>query len=158
MKHYISNGDFRFVVNIDNSILEEGLDEMEINYVDLGDASVQCATVTAYHHWMDNNSPDGPKKMGELTFIDERGYRDEETADEKTKVFPTEFILEQIAELDEEMEQPMAAIYLIGVCVLFGITVAKQEQNSEVRPYGRALFFAKISAQKLCHKNIKVRH
>ena len=104
MKHYINNGDFRFVVNIDNRILQEGIEEMQLDDVNLDSASVQCACVQAYHFWMDNNSPDGPKKMGELTFIDERGYRDEETADEKTKVFPTEFILEQIAELDQEME------------------------------------------------------
>ena len=42
MKHYINNGDFRFVVNIDNRILQ-GLDEMELNDVDLDSASVQCA-------------------------------------------------------------------------------------------------------------------
>lgn len=104
MKHYIANGDFRFVVNIDNRILQEGIDEMELDNINVGDASVQCACVQAYTYWMDNNEPDGPKKMGEYTFIDERGYRDEESADEKTKVFPTEFILEQIASLDEEME------------------------------------------------------
>ena len=69
LKHYINNGDFRFVVNIDNRILQEGLDEMELNDVDLDSASVQCACVQAYHYWMDTNSPDGPKRMGKLTLL-----------------------------------------------------------------------------------------
>ena len=45
MKHYINNGDFRFVVNIDNRILQEGIEEMELENINVGDASVQCACV-----------------------------------------------------------------------------------------------------------------
>ena len=46
----------------------------------------------------------------------------------------------------------MACVYLIAVCVVFGLTLSKQEQKSEVRPYGRALFLPKFP-----HKNCAIK-
>ena len=111
-KFYVECGDFRWVQNIYDSIIEESIEEINANS-DFDDVespveqlAMQMATINGFNYWMDKHSPDGPLKMGPEVYVDQRGYRNNETADDETIVVETAMVMQSIEEMidleDEE--------------------------------------------------------
>ena len=104
-KFYIECGDFRFVQNIHDDIVQESLEECGVDAPAI-DVAMQMATINAFNYWMDKYEPDGALKMGPEVYADQRGYRNDQTSDENTIVVETAIVMEGIQEmLDLEEEE-----------------------------------------------------
>jgi hypothetical protein len=105
-KFYVECGDFRWCQNIHEDIIMESLEELQID-PDTGveQVAMQMAVINAFNYWMDKYEPSGDLKMGPEVYADQRGYRNDETADDNTIVVETANVMESIQEMYDLEEE-----------------------------------------------------
>ena len=103
-KFYVECGDFRWVQNIHEEIILESLEELEVD-ARVEDVAMQMAVMNAFNYWMAKYEPTGDLKMGPEVYADQRGYRNDETADDNTVVVETAIVMESIQEMHDLEEE-----------------------------------------------------
>ena len=103
-KFYVECGDFRWLQNMHEDIILESIEELEVD-AEVEDVAMQMAVMNAFNYWMDKYEPTGNLKMGPEVYADQRGYRNEETADDYTVVVETAMVMESIQEMHDLEEE-----------------------------------------------------